>query len=113
MDFFEKIEKAKEDFPKMSTITKETKKMKLNFYQIFSICVFVLCFFLGILLGNIFSTCQTSSYFYNNVCVVKEFNFFLMITVWFISLLICIFFFSIGHIIYYLKEIHKKLNKIS
>ena len=79
---------------------------------VIAIVVFIACFFLGILFGNLFATCQTSSYFYSDVCVVTEFNFSLMLTIWFFSLLLCVFFFAIGHIIYYLKEINKKLNKI-
>ena len=112
MDLFEEIEKEKRDFPKVKSITNEMENYRLNFYQIFAIVVFIACFFLGILFGNLFATCQTSSYFYSDVCVVTEFNFSLMLTIWFFSLLLCVFFFAIGHIIYYLKEINKKLNKI-
>lgn len=111
MDLFEEIEKEKEDFPKAHSVKKEMKDVHLNFYQIFAIVVFVLCFFIGILFGNLFATCQASSYFYNDICVVKEFNFSLMITIWFISLILCVFIYSIGHIIYYLSEINKKLEK--
>ena len=112
MEFFQEINNEKKDFPKVKTISSEVSKVHLNFYQIFSIIIFVLCLVLGILLGNIFSTCQTSSYFYSNSCLVREFNFFLMIAVWFLGLLVSIFFYSIGHIIYYLGEILKKINKI-
>ncbi len=111
MNLFEEIEKEKEDFPKVRTITKEMESVHLNFYQVFAIVIFVICVFLGIFLGNLFSTCQASSYYYTNVCVVKEFNFSLMIVIWFISLIFCVFMFSIGHIVYYLSEINKKLGK--
>ena len=48
MDFFEEIEKAKQDFPKVKSVTNEVKRYRLNFYQIFAIGMFVIFFFLGI-----------------------------------------------------------------
>ena len=111
MDFFQEIAKEKKDFPKIKTVTNEVSKIHLNFYQIFAIVIFIVCLVLGILLGNIFSTCQTSSYFYSNSCIVREFNFSLMIFIWFFGLLVSVFFYGIGHIIYYLGEILKKINK--
>ena len=44
-----------------------------------AITIFVICFFLGIVFGNLFSTCTTTSYFYSDTCLVTEFNFSLMI----------------------------------
>ena len=83
----------------------------MNFYQMFAIGMFIVCFFLGIVFGNLFSTCETSSYFYSNVCLVKELNFSLMIVIWSFSLLVSIAIFSVGHIIAILNEINKKLGK--
>ncbi len=111
MDFFEQISKEKQDFPKMRSVTNQVKGYKMNIYQLFAICIFIVCFFLGIVFGNLFSTCETSSYFYSEVCVVKEFNFSLMIVIWFVSLLVSITIFSIGHIIAILNDINKKLSK--
>lgn len=111
MDLFEEIVKKKKDYPKMNVITKEVRNYSFNFYQGFAITIFVLSFFLGIILGNLFSTCQTSSYFYSDACYVKQFNFSLMISIWFISLLVSLFIYSIGHIIALLTEINKKLSK--
>lgn len=110
MDFFEEINKKKEDFPKLHSVTNEVKQQELNFYQVFAIGVFILCFFLGIIFGNLFSTCETTSYFYSDACLVSEFNFSLMITIWFISLLVCIVLYAIGHIIALLSEISQKLG---
>ncbi len=110
MEFFEEISKQKKDFPKVNNVTKDVKSYSLNFYQIFGISIFIICFFLGIVFGNLFATCQTSSYFYSNVCLVKEFNFSLMIAIWFVSLLISVFFFSIGHVISLLTVICKKMR---
>lgn len=111
MDLFEEITKEKEDFPKVHLVTKEVKKYKLNFYQLFSLSIFVLCLFLGIVFGNLFATCETSSFFYSNVCAVKQFNYSLMISIWFIGILIAVILFSIGHIIALLSEINQKLTK--
>ena len=93
MEFFEEISKVKKDFPKVGSVTKGVKNYPLNFYQIFAIGMFVICFFLGIVFGNLFATCETTSYFY-----------------WFVSLLVSIFFFAIGHIIALLSSIDKKLR---
>ncbi|MBQ6497336.1 MAG: hypothetical protein IJI58_01315 [Bacilli bacterium] len=111
MNFFEEINKKKEEFPRFHSVTNEVKKQELNFYQIFAIAVFILCFFLGIVFGNLFATCETTSYFYSDACVVTEFNFSLMIAIWFVSLLVCIVFYAIGHIIALLTEISQKLSK--
>lgn len=110
MDFFDEVHKVKEDFPKLHSVTNEVKQRELNFYQRFAVGVFILCFFLGIIFGNLFSTCETTSYFYSDACLVTEFNFSLMITIWFVSLLVCIVLYAIGHIIALLTEINKKLS---
>lgn len=110
MDFFEEISKKKEEFPRLHSVTNEVKQRELNFYQRFAIGVFILCFFLGIVFGNLFATCETTSYFYSDACVVSEFNFSLMIAIWFVSLLVCIVFYAIGHIVALLNEISQKLS---
>lgn len=111
MDLFEQISKEKQDFPKIHSVTSQLKGYKMNFYQMFAICMFIICFFLGVVFGNLFSTCETSSYFYSDGCLVKEFNFSLMFVIWFVSLLVSIAIFSVGHIIAILDEINKKLSK--
>ena len=111
MEFFEEISKKKEEFPRFHSVTDEVKQQELNFYQRFAIGVFILCFFLGIVFGNLFATCETTSYFYSDACLVKEFNFSVMITIWFVSLLVCIVLYAIGHIIALLSEINQNLAK--
>lgn len=111
MDLFEEINKCKEDFPKTKSISKGIGEVKLNFYQIFAIGFFVIFFFLGIVLGNLFATCEATSYYYSDACLVTEFNFSLTIAIWFISLLISIVIFAIGHIIAILGNIEEKLGK--
>ena len=111
MDLFEEISKTKSDFPKIKSIKKEFSGKKLNLYQIFSIGLFVVFFFLGIIFGNLFSTCKASAYYFSDTCLVNEFNFSLMVVIWFIGLLVSIVIFSIGHIISLLTEISEKLSK--
>lgn len=111
MNLFDEIRKEQKDFPKMNSVSKEVHKYSLNFYQGFAIGVFVLCFFLGIIFGNLFAICDTNSYFSTDACLVKQFNFSLMIAIWFFSLLLSLFIFAIGHIIALLSDINKKLSK--
>ena len=111
MNMFEEIEKIKEELPKANNIGKQISKVKLNFYQIFALFTYCIIFFLGIIFGNLFSTCKASSYYFSDTCLVNEFNFSLMVVIWFIGLLVSIVIFSIGHIISLLTEISEKLSK--
>ena len=111
MDLFDEVNKSKKDFPKANSVKSKVGSYKLNFYQLFAIGVFAICFFLGIVFGNLFSTCTTTSYFSSDTCLVTEFNYSLMFVIWFISLLVCVFIFSIGHIIAILSQINEKLEK--
>ncbi len=110
MEFFDEITKLKKDFPKPHSVKEEVGNYELNFYQIFAIGMFIICFFLGIVFGHLFATCETTSYFYSDACLVSEFNFSLMIVIWFVSLLISLVIFAIGHIIALLSDINKKLH---
>jgi len=111
MEFFDEISKVKKDFPKFNSVTSDVKEYELNFYQIFAIGLFILFFFIGIVLGNLFATCEATSYFYSDACVVTQFNYSLMIVIWFCGTLLSILLFSIGHIITLLSEISEKLSK--
>ena len=111
MDLFDEVNKSKKDFPKANSVKNKFDSYKLNIYQMFAIGVFVVCFFLGIIFGNLFSTCTTTSYFSSDTCLVNEFNYSIMFGIWFISLLVCVFIFAIGHIIAILSQINEKLNK--
>ncbi len=111
MNMFEEIEKTKEELPKAKSISKEISKYKLNFYQIFAIFIMFVLFWLGIILGNLFPTCGSSSTLYAGVCLTTEFNFSLMLAVWFVGVIIGVFTFAIGHIIYLLGEISSNLKK--
>ena len=110
MNLFDEISQTKKDFPKVKSITKEVKNYPLNFYQIFAIGLLICVLFLGILLGNLFSTCEASSYFYSASCDITQFNYSIMIFIWFIGALLSIFIFAIGHIIAILSQISEKLG---
>jgi len=111
MELFEEISKNKEDFPKKKVITDEFSKHHFNFYQVFAIGLLIVFFFLGIVFGNLFATCQAYSYFYSDACVVTEFNYSIMIIIWFIGTILSIFIYAIGHIITLLSNINEKLSK--
>ena len=111
MELFDEITKEKEDFPKKKVITDEFSNRHFNFYQIFAIGLIVVFFFLGIVFGNLFATCQAYSYFYSDACVVTEFNYSLMIVIWFTGTILSIFIYAIGHIIALLRDINEKLSK--
>lgn len=111
MEMFDEISKEKVDFPKYKSVFKDLSNNKYNFYQIFALCLFAFFFFVGIILGNLFSTCDTVSYYFSETCVVSQFNFSFMLGVWFAGLLISVFFYAIGHIISILSNINEKLNK--
>lgn len=113
MNMFEEIEREKNELPKFKTITKEVGNYKLNGYQKFALVAYFICFCLGIVFGNLFPACGSSSTLYTGVCLTTEFNFSLMLFIWFVSLLVCLFFFAMGHIILLLTSINEKLSKIS
>ena len=112
MNMFEEIDKVKKDFPGVNKVTKEASKLQLNAYQKFALIIYGICFCGGIILGNLFPVCGSSSNFYST-CTTTEFNFSLMLFFWFISLLVCLLFYGMGHIIALLTEINNKLSKKS
>lgn len=107
MNFFEEIDKVKKDLPKIKALQKEATKIELNFYQKFAIVTYVICFILGIIMGNLFPTCSSSVTLLDNMCTSTQFNFFLMILFWFGSLIFCVLFYAIGRIIALLEKIAK------
>ena len=111
MNLFDEIRAAKQDLPEKDQLSKDLKEVDFNFYQVFAISLFILFFVLGIFLGNLFATCQATSYFYSDQCMVTEFNFSMMIVIWFIGILLSVFFYAIGHIVSLLSEISQKLSK--
>lgn len=110
MNMFDEIEKEKVELPKMKTIQKEVDKIELNLYQRLSIIIYVFCIFLGIVFGNLFPVCGSSSALYSGTCLTTEFNISLMLFIWFASFLVCLFIFALGHIIGLLSSINKKLK---
>lgn len=111
MNLFEEIDNVKVDLPKLKSVSNEVNKLKFNVYQKISIVVFLICVFLGVFFGNLFPSCGSSSEFYSDICATTEFNFSLMLFIWFASFMVCLLFFAIGHIIALLTSINDKLSK--
>ena len=95
MNMFDEISREKKELPKINTITKQLTKYELNTYQKFAFAIWIISFVLGIILGNIFSTCDVSGNFYNVDCVNREFNMSVMFLVWFSGFTMGISFLSI------------------
>lgn len=110
MNMFEEIEREKKKIPKIDTMTKKVIKYDYNGYQILSIIMFCFSVILGIIFGNLFPACGSTASFYSDVCLAPEFNVSLMLLIWFVGFLVCLFFFAIGHIILLLSNINKKLK---
>ena len=108
MDMFEEIYEVKKDLPKFSAIFNKIKKHNYNTYQYITIVIGVICFLIGIIMGNIFPACGAASSFYSDVCVYTEFNILLMISIWFVSFVLCLFLYGIGEIIRLLNDIIQK-----
>lgn len=111
MDMFEEIDKVKKDLPKVKSLSREVHKMSFNVYQKIAIVIFLICLFLGVYFGNLFPSCGSTSEIYSNVCLTTEFNFSLMLFIWFTSFIICLFIFAIGHVICLLDSINNQLVK--
>jgi len=110
MNMFEEIEREKKKMPKIDTLTKEFVKYEYNAYQILAFVIFTICIILGIIFGNLFPACGSTTSFYSDVCLTTEFNVSLMLVIWFTSFLVCLFIFGMGHIISLLSDINKKIK---
>lgn len=111
MNMFEEIEKEKVELPRFNTIQKEVDNFELNIYQKLATIIFIFCIFLGVVFGNLFPVCGSSAALYSGACLTTEFNISLMLFIWFISFIICLFIFVLGHIVLLLDSINKKLGK--
>ena len=111
MNMFDEIDKLKKELPKFKTVANEIVSNELNNYQIIAIVTFCIAFCVGIIFGNLFPACGTTSSIYSTTCSTTEFNFSLTLSIWFISFLICVLFYGLGHIISLLESINKNLSK--
>ena len=109
MSMFDEISKQKKELPKVSSIKKKVGSYKYNLYQMLAFIIFFISIILGIIFGNLFPACGSTSSFYGDVCMTTEFNVFLMIIIWSIGFLISVIFFAIGHVIALLTEISQKV----
>ena len=110
MNMFDEIYKQKKDLPKVSNITKKVSSYKYNMYQMLAFIIFFLAFVSGIVLGNLFPACGSTSSFYGDVCMTTEFNVFLMLIIWMLGFLGGVIFFAIGHVIAILTSIDQKIK---
>lgn len=106
---FEEIEKEKKELPNISKVQHRVLgKRPLNFYQVIALCVLVIGFIGGILLGNMVPSCSNTNMF--GQCNVTEFNISLTLFSWIGVFLFSLFLYSIGHIINVLESIDQKLK---
>ncbi len=110
MDMFEEIEKQKKDLPKIKSLTNEVQKYDLNIYQKFGVLIVFIAIVVGIILGNSYNTC-TPSITYGSENCISQFDFSLMLEVWFAGIMTGFVFFGMGHIVYLLNDISNKLGK--
>lgn len=109
-NLFEEIDKKKEEIPLLNKKIKAVERYNYNFYQRVAIFTMLLGFCTGIVLGNVFPSCQSSG-LYNKTCTITEFNIALTILFWFLSFLLSMFIYFMGHVIEILSDIDKKLKK--
>lgn len=107
---FDQITEEKEDIPKINKTIKNVKKYKFNFNQVVAIVTMIICIIVGIILGNIFPSCMSGG-LYSTTCTSTEFNVFLTLIFWFISFIVCMLIYSVGHIINILDKISKNVAK--
>jgi len=107
-NIFEQINEEKQEIPKIDKTIKEVTKYKYNFYQKMAIITMLVCFVVGIILGNLFPSCVSGG-LYSPTCTHTEYNVSLTLLFWFASFLFCMMIYSVGHIISILERIEKKL----
>jgi ACR3 family arsenite efflux pump ArsB len=108
-NLFDQIKAEKQDIPKMDKALKEVKGHKFNFYQKVSIITMLACFVIGIILGNLFPSCISGG-LYSATCTNTEFNVSLTLLFWFVTFLICMMMYAVGHIISLLEKISQNLK---
>ena len=74
-DLFYEIDKSDKDFPKLKKLATEVTAHELNGYQIVALVTMGICFCTGIIFGNLFPSCGSTSGLYTKVCNTTEFNF--------------------------------------
>lgn len=109
-NLFEQIDANKEDFPTIKKKIKYIKNYDYNFYEKVAIFTMFIGFCIGIVLGNVFPSCQ-SGFIYSNRCSDTEYNVTLAIITWFISFLFSMVIFFMGHVISILEKIEKNTKK--
>ncbi len=111
MNMFDEIDTLRTDLPKLKSITDEFVKHEYNSYQIIALVIMTIGICVGVIFGNVFPACGSTSGLYSNTCLTTEFNFSLTIAIWMATFLICVFLYGMGTIISLLTEINKNLHK--
>ena len=106
-NLFDKIKSEKQDIPKVEKAFKEVTGHKYNFYQKVAIITMLCCFVIGIVLGNLFPSCISGG-LYSVTCTNTEFNVSLTLLFWFVTFLVSMIIYAIGHIISLLEKIAEK-----
>ena len=75
-----------------------------------AIITMIICFVVGIILGNLFPSCVSGG-LYSSTCTNTEYNVSLTLLFWFASFLFCMMIYAVGHIISILEKINKNLTK--
>ena len=111
MNMFDEIDTVKKDLPRLKKLEAEVTSHNLNNYQLIAVITFGIAFCVGLIFGNLFPSCGTTSSIYGSACATTEFNISLALTIWFISFLVCVLFYGLGEIIALLTSINEKLGK--
>lgn len=109
-DLFEQIDRNKEDFPTIKKKINYIKNYNYNFYEKVAIFTMLIGFCTGIVLGNVFPSCQ-SGFLYSKRCTDTEYNVTLTVIFWFVSFLFSMMIFFMGHVIDILSKIEKNTKK--
>ena len=110
-DLFCEIDSKDKELPRVKKLVNDISSHELNGYQIVALTTMAIVFCVGIIFGNLFPSCGSTSGLYDSTCKTTEFNFSLTTCIWFVGFLISVFFYAIGHIISLLESINSNLSK--
>ncbi len=98
-DLFDEIDDERKELPKLKKISNEVKKKReYNFYQQLAVFLFIFLFVVGILLGNLFPACSSTSNLFEG-CTNTEYNLTLTLMFWLASFVFCSLIYGLGEII--------------
>lgn len=110
MNMFDEIDSLKTNLPKIN-ISNEASKIEWNVYQKFGLFIIIVALIVGVVSGDLNSTCANSSDLFSTGCSEFRFNLFYMLEIWFVGFLLGLSFFAVGRIISLLEDILEKTSK--